>query len=476
MNVNSKTKKFGQVFTPEYIVKIMLDLCKYNGVTILGKHIVDNSCGDGAFLREVVKRYIEVAKVKEKSLSEIKRDLETYIHGIEVDKVAFDKCYKNLSNIATDYGISDVKWNIFNTNALLFSDFDEQMDYVVGNPPYVRVHNLDVDYDIVKSYDFAKCGMTNMYLAFFELGFKMLNDKGQLCYITPNSWLNSIAGKNIREYILQNKTLSTLIDFEHNQVFENATTYTIVSHFNKANKSDMFDYYVWNEQIKDKEFIETLSLNNMSINDKFYINRSCELNTLFKIKTTKSKQYVSVKNGFATLADSVFIGEQVPESKFTISVVKATTGKIHKCLYPYDDNGVPIAKEELFLDTNVKEYLNANKELLLKSKKDSDYWYLFGRTQALKDVFRKKLAINNLIRSKEDLKLTDATVGEGVYGGMYITTNGVIEGKVIEELIVTDDFVEYVKILKKYRSGDYYMFDTKDLEEYLNYKLSKNIC
>lgn len=475
MNVNSKTKKLGQVFTPEYIVKIMLDLCKYNGVTILGKHIVDNSCGDGAFLREVVKRYIEVAKAKEKSLSEVKRDLETYIHGIEVDKVAFDNCYKNLSNIATDYGISDVKWNIFNTNALLFSDFDEQMDYVVGNPPYVRVHNLDVDYDIVKSYDFAKCGMTNMYLAFFEVGFKMLNDKGQLCYITPNSWLNSIAAKNMREYILQNKTLSTLIDFEHNQVFENATTYTIVSHFNKANKSDMFDYYVWNEQCKDKIFVETLSLNAISIANKFYINKSCVLNILSKIKSTKSKKYVSVKNGFATLADSVFIGDQVPDSKFTINVVKATTCKIHKCLYPYDDNGVPIAKEELFLDTNVKEYLNANKELLLKSKKDTDYWYLFGRTQALKDVFRNKLSVNNLIRSKEDLKLTVATVGEGVYGGMYVITECDCDFNELKELIVSDDFVEYVKMLKNHRSGGYYRFETKDLEEFLNYKLSRTV-
>lgn len=46
-----KTK--GQVFTPGYMVRAMLDWCGYVGQDILCKHIADNSCGDGAFLCEV---------------------------------------------------------------------------------------------------------------------------------------------------------------------------------------------------------------------------------------------------------------------------------------------------------------------------------------------------------------------------------------------------------------------------------------
>ena len=58
------------------------------------------------------------------------------------------------------------------------SSYDERMDYVVGNPPYVRVHNLTRHYEDVKRYSFAASGMTDMYLAFYELGLRMLNERG----------------------------------------------------------------------------------------------------------------------------------------------------------------------------------------------------------------------------------------------------------------------------------------------------------
>jgi transposase len=63
--------------------------------------------------------------------------------------------------------------------------YDNQMDFVIGNPPYVRVHNLDDSYDSVKSFSFANGGMTDLYLVFFEKGFQMLKPGGKLCYITP---------------------------------------------------------------------------------------------------------------------------------------------------------------------------------------------------------------------------------------------------------------------------------------------------
>ncbi len=34
-----------------------------------------------------------------------------------------------------------------------------------------------------------------------------------------------------------------------------------------------------------------------------------------------------------------------------------------------------------------------------------------------------------------------------------------------------EGFLDYVKLLKKYKSGGYYTFNSKDLELYLNFKL-----
>ena len=52
-------KNEGRVYTPKYIVSNILDLSGYTDENILKKHIIDNSCGDGAFLKEIVTRYCE---------------------------------------------------------------------------------------------------------------------------------------------------------------------------------------------------------------------------------------------------------------------------------------------------------------------------------------------------------------------------------------------------------------------------------
>ena len=53
----NKEKRFGQVFTPPYLVEDILDFAGYGGAVILQRHAVDNSCGDGAFLVEMSRRY-----------------------------------------------------------------------------------------------------------------------------------------------------------------------------------------------------------------------------------------------------------------------------------------------------------------------------------------------------------------------------------------------------------------------------------
>lgn len=54
----TKTKTMGQIFTPQYLVSDILDEAGYTITNnILEKHVIDNSCGDGAFLEEILRRY-----------------------------------------------------------------------------------------------------------------------------------------------------------------------------------------------------------------------------------------------------------------------------------------------------------------------------------------------------------------------------------------------------------------------------------
>lgn len=226
-------KQSGQVFTPPYLVCDILDIAGYTGTPILHKHIIDNSCGNGAFLCEIVQRYCTIFLQQSGDLQILKQELSTYIHGIELDPVAYQQCICNLNTLALSFHLSDIEWDIRNADALTISCFDNKMDFVVGNPPYVRVHNLADTYLSVKQLHFTQGGMTDLYLAFYEIGFQMLRTGGKLCYITPSSWINSIAGWTMRKYIYEHKNLVKLVDLEHFQPFE-ATTYTMIALFEQG--------------------------------------------------------------------------------------------------------------------------------------------------------------------------------------------------------------------------------------------------
>lgn len=66
-------------------------------------------------------------------------------------------------------------------------------------------------------------------------------------------------------------------------------------------------------------------------------------------------------------------------------------------------------------------YLQLHKDKLLKrSNENKNQWYAFGRSQAINDTFSDKLAINSLIKTTKDIKLTNASSGTGVYSGLYL--------------------------------------------------------
>lgn len=453
-------KQIGQIFTPQFLVSEILDTADYNGANIVGKHIIDNSCGAGAFLCEIVRRYI-----KNCNKTIVKRHLETYIHGIEIDKETYTQCLANLNETVAEYGISGVNWDIKNADTLAVDIFDGKMDFVVGNPPYVRVHNLE-NYEEVKKFKFAEGGMTDLYLVFFEIGFNMLKQGGKLCYITPSSWINSVAGYVLRKYISYHHNLLKLIDLGHFQAFE-ATTYTMISLFEKDVRHEVFEYQKYGDTHSEKLKIEETIIGNM-----MYLSDKKTLKELRNIYTTVYKQYVQVKNGFATLADSVFIGEKFPFEKFLIPTIKASTGKWYMAFYPYDKNGKPQPKEQIFADVKISKYLEKHKNELLKGKTENENpdWYLYGRTQALKDVWSQKYTVNTILKDVKSVKVNAVPSGSGVYSGLYILTS--VSKEILTQILCNQDFIKYVSVLKKYKSGGYYTFNSKELEAYLNYKLS----
>ncbi len=470
----SQEKSNGRVYTPDFIVNNILDLSGYISTNILCKHVIDNSCGDGAFLMEIVKRYCKACLDNGYTEIEIKKDLSKYIHGVEIDEFECKKCKNNLDKVTQSYGITDVCWDIKNSNTLLVHEYDNKMDFVLGNPPYIRIHNVNDELQI-KKFSFSQFGMTDLFITFYEIGLNMLNDTGVLGYITPSSYFNSQAATYMRKYFLSENLIQSIVDLKHLQVFS-ATTYSAITILNKNKYSKNIEFYEYDLTKQQPYFVDELSPKDFYISTNFIFSTKHNLSLLKKIYNNLGHCDIEVKNGYATLCDSVYINDFQFESQYIIPAIKASKGLVTKMIYPYDEQAIPIPESVIRLDTKLYDYLIAHKpELLNRSKKDSatEKWYTFGRSQALKDTFKDKLTLNTLLRNKDDIKMHEAPAGTGVYGGLYIISNtyGFNE---IQAVLKTDEFVSFITLLGKYKSGGYYSFSTKDVKLYLDYKFAYN--
>jgi adenine-specific DNA-methyltransferase len=465
----------------------MLDNVGFNNKCgIDGKHIIDNSCGNGNFLVEIVKRIFQF-------IPNIDREyLETYVHGIEIDELAYNEAINRLNKIATEHNISNVKWDVRNSDALRTTDFDNSMDYVVGNPPYCNVHHMSKEnYDLLKTeFFFCSDGMTDLYIGFFEKGIQMLNSNGILGYITPNSWLTSKAGYWLRDHLYSHNSLQKIYNFDTDKLFNDATTFTCITIIDNNRSFDDDNIVVYHGNFNDlsdnKRHCSVVDKHDIYVDEKILTNLKDDV--IRHIIDYEIKDYDKrfiVKNGLATLKDKLFVIN--PNDKDTnvdiyvelycneiIDCVKASKGEFKYIIYPYDDSGKPLSYDNLCL--YVRNLLERRAERL-DIDMTQENWYLYGRTQAIKDVNKYRVSCNNLIRDKNDVILRELPANTAVYSGFYIIRNGMLQNRKemkllyhqVEDALKTNLFANYVKSIGKSKNGGYYTFSTEDLEQFLNY-------
>ena len=467
-----------QVFTPHNIVELMLNHIGYiPSNNILDKYIIDNSCGNGAFLCEIADRYIKAGIVNGLSKKNIIRGLEGYIYGIEIVSSLCNETIKNLNKIAAKYSLQDIHWNIINTDVIdVVKKCTYKMDYVVGNPPYCKVHDLTQEQrDKYKKFCGDSKGTFDSYVMFFWIGIQMLKPQGKLSYITPSSWTTSLYARELREYLRKYSAIISIIDMKHEKVFDNATTFTMITEIGNKTHNEITPVYEYNNGTL--KLINNSHISQYMYDDKFYFKNNQTLNVIKEINTVKAEEVFEVKNGFATLKDKLFIGDMsemagILDDPNIIFCTKASKNILQSIIYPYDKDGKPV-KFEKFNKPIQTKLLERAKKLEIDTTKEG--WYLYGRSQAINDIQRDKYSINNLIKTKEDIKLHYCTSGTGVYSGFYILNRwnynvGSYAHKFLEETLNSDEFVEYVHSLGRYKNGGYSTFTTKELKNYLNYK------
>ncbi|WP_256403448.1 Eco57I restriction-modification methylase domain-containing protein [Halorubrum salinum] len=113
--------------------------------------------------------------------------------------------------------------------ALVVKNYMEY-DYVVGNPPYVRIQNLpDSQKAMMDTLYDATTGNYDIYCPFYERGLDWLAEgTGKLGFITPNQFMVTDYGEGLRRVLLEDSQIEEVYDFRDSGVFEDATNYPAV--------------------------------------------------------------------------------------------------------------------------------------------------------------------------------------------------------------------------------------------------------
>lgn len=146
-----------------------------------------------------------------------------------------------------------LRQNIKNGNSLIESEevagdkafkwgreFEQIMDngrfnIVIGNPPYIRNTELpDKDKKYYNQNYASAYEQYDIFVLFFEIGIKLLKDGGYLGFITSNKFLASDYGKKLRELLLKNCKIISLIDVSYLRIFKDASTYPVITILQKT--------------------------------------------------------------------------------------------------------------------------------------------------------------------------------------------------------------------------------------------------
>ncbi|MGA7194337.1 MAG: TaqI-like C-terminal specificity domain-containing protein [Anaerolineales bacterium] len=113
-------------------------------------------------------------------------------------------------------------------------------DIVISNPPYLGGREWKEDggryYEyFVTKYEVAQYQF-DIYALFWEQGINLLKDGGVISYITPNTWLNNQGSTKLRQFVLENTSIISIVDYSKEKVFSNVVVLPIVT-FLKRTKS-----------------------------------------------------------------------------------------------------------------------------------------------------------------------------------------------------------------------------------------------
>lgn len=240
-------KKSGSERTPKEIIIYMLDMLGYDESVSTRKSIIDPACGTGTFVKQIMERFIEGLEADSDLKQLLLEDKLVRAYDTKPSNVFVTKIVVITSLLKSGF-INDIdfvkilvkKLPIYCQDFLKVSD---NADYIVGNPPYIRLQNLTMGArEYIKNKFTSSTGRFDIFTCFIEHGDKLLKQNGRLCLITSNKYLTANYGVGIRRYLVETGHVRKIIDLFDTKFFGAAVLPAIILCENSNSEGSLIEY------------------------------------------------------------------------------------------------------------------------------------------------------------------------------------------------------------------------------------------
>ena len=267
----------GQVFTPDSVVNLMLQLRKNSG------RVLEPSSGNGAFSSR----------------------LDNCV-SIEIDPAHAEQ------------------------ETLLIDFFDysaeEKFETIIGNPPYVRYQDISANTKMKLSSQLFD-SRSNLYLFFIEKCLDHLLPKGELIFIVPRDFLKSTSSIRLNRYLFSLGDITHMIDLGDSRVFSGAVPNCVIFRFEKGKFDRNTKHLTLSMSSSDD-----LNMDNLNWQERKFKEVSGQLVFSSTESNLQMSEIAEIKVGAVSGLDAIYASEEFGNRDFVFSET-ARTGKTRKMIW-----------------------------------------------------------------------------------------------------------------------------------------------
>jgi adenine-specific DNA-methyltransferase len=214
----------GEVFTRRWVVELILDLVGYTADRDLAEmRAVEPACGSGAFLVPMIERLVGSARLHGRDLVDASTAIsavDLLTRNADLSRTAVRQALSELDvppYLAAELAEAWIKQGDF----LLEPPAERSADFVLGNPPYVRLEAVTRERsDAYRLACKTMGGRADLYIGFYEHGLRALRDDAMLGFICADRWMRNAYGARLRAMVSEEWSVETIISMTGVDAFE----------------------------------------------------------------------------------------------------------------------------------------------------------------------------------------------------------------------------------------------------------------